>query len=152
MNTFDAPSLASLPPSLRSSFSHLLQRLQFLQCPLLSQLSGSGGSGGAVDLFAQGAAVGFDLLQSADDSTVQRSAAAAQLSLRLALWQWMVARYDSDLPRMFVDLAAEYADQKANQAMLAQFKRQCRHSATRAHIHNRIGLAARRVTHCLSCC
>lgn len=119
MNSDAASCVASLPPSLHASFAHLLQRLSQLQCPLVPQMDGGAQS---VDLFAHGS-LAFDALQSMDDSGVQASAAGPQLTLRLALFQWLISRYDSDLPRAFVDVAVDYADQRANQTILGQFKR-----------------------------
>lgn len=112
-------SVSSLPPPLHASFAHLLQRLSDVQCPLVPQMDGGAQS---VDLFAHGA-LAFDALQSLDDSGVHASAAGPQLILRLALLQWLISRYDSDLPRAFVDVAVDYADQRANQTLLGQFKR-----------------------------
>ncbi len=117
----DAPSLLSLPPQLHASFAHLVQRLQAIACPLAPQLAGGAG-GGAIDVFVAGEESAYALVQN-DDATLHGGPHAAPLVLRLALFQWLLSRYDADLPRAFLDLPAEYADQRAMQAMLGHFKR-----------------------------
>ena len=76
-------------------------------------------------MFAAGmGSLALETLQSRGDEALHASAAAAPLLLRLALVQWLLARYDPDLPRAFADLSADYAHQQAAQATLGQFKRQ----------------------------
>jgi hypothetical protein len=126
----DAPSLASLPAALHPSFVHFVTRLQALDCPLAPQLAGGEGGGAVVDLFAKdgfGAEFQFasslEALLRCDDATLHSLPCSDALQLRLSLCQWLLSRYDVDLPRAFVDLAADYADQQKSQATLGAFKR-----------------------------